>query len=186
MKRVILVHGWEGSLESNWFPWLKGELESWGLEVIIPEMPDTDEPKIGPWVSKLREVVGEIDEDTFLIGHSIGCQAIMRYLESLKGDEMFGGIVFVAGFFNLPYLKTQEEKDIAKPWLEIPIDTERVKKHSDVFMAIFSDDDPDIPLSDKDLFEDRLGAKIIVESGKGHFTENEYPEILDNILEEMK
>ena len=27
MKRVFIIHGWEGHPENAWFPWLKKELE---------------------------------------------------------------------------------------------------------------------------------------------------------------
>ena len=81
MKRVILVHGWGFNPTMNWYPWLKKELEKKGFEVIIPAMPNTNEPDINSWVFKLREFVGRDDGELILIGHSIGCQTIMRFLE---------------------------------------------------------------------------------------------------------
>jgi len=33
-KRVFLIHGWEGSPEEGWRPWLKKELEKRGFKVI--------------------------------------------------------------------------------------------------------------------------------------------------------
>lgn len=41
MKKAILIHGWEGYPEEGWRPWLKGELEKHGFEVIIPEEANT-------------------------------------------------------------------------------------------------------------------------------------------------
>jgi len=185
-KRVFIIHGWEGNPENCWFPWLKRELEDKGFETHIPAMPNSDEPKIAPWVNKLAEVVGKPDKDTYFIGHSIGCQTIMRYLETLDKDMRIGGAIFVAGFFNLPNLETQEEKDIAKPWLETPIDTDKIKGFTDNIIAIFSDNDPDVPLEDSELFKDRLDAKIIIEKNKGHFSDDagitELPIVLKEII----
>ncbi len=79
--KVILVHRWEGTPRSDWYPWLKKELEKKGFTVIIPNMPNTSKPKINAWVSYLKKIVGTLDEETYFIGHSIGCQAIMRLLE---------------------------------------------------------------------------------------------------------
>jgi len=171
VKRVFIVHGWAGNPENCWFPWLKEKLEGEGFKVEIPEMPNSEEPEINSWVSKLKEIVNEVDKETFFVGHSIGCQTIMRYLETLSEDKKIGGVVFVAGFFNLPNLETEEEKEIAKPWLETPIDTDKVKLIGRKFVAVFSDNDPDVPLSDSNLFEKKFGAKIIVEEGKGHFSD---------------
>src|SRR3989344_2952524 len=96
-KRVFVIHGWGGGPEEGWFPLLKNELQGHGLEVIVPAMPNTDNPKIEEWVSSLAKMVGQPDENTFFVGHSIGCQAILRYIESI--NKKVGGAVFVAGWF---------------------------------------------------------------------------------------
>src|SRR3989344_3577618 len=89
MKRVFIVHGWDFNPEVNWYPWLKKELEKKGFKVIVPEMPNTSEPKINAWVSYLKKVVGKLDEETYFIGHSIGCQTIMRFLEKENNKGNF-------------------------------------------------------------------------------------------------
>ncbi|PIN81701.1 hypothetical protein COV11_01365, partial [Candidatus Woesearchaeota archaeon CG10_big_fil_rev_8_21_14_0_10_30_7] len=141
--------------------------------------------EINSWVAKLTKIIKNPDEHTFFIGHSIGCQAIMRYLETLPSNTKSGGVIFVAPFFNLPYLETEEEKIIAKPWLETRIDTDKIKKFCD-FVTIFSDNDPDVPLSDSELFKERLNAKVIVEHDKGHFSDDagivELPIVLEELL----
>ena len=99
-KRVFIAHGWDGYPEEGWFPWLKKELEAKGFEVYVPQLPETGSPRIHNWVPKLAEVVGEIDENTYFVGYSMGCQTIARYLETLPEGVKVGGAVFVAGFFK--------------------------------------------------------------------------------------
>ena len=79
-KRVFIVHGWDGYPEEGWFPWLKKELEAKDFEVYVPQLPDAENPRIYKWVPKLAEIVGVPDEQTYFIGHSMGCQTIARYL----------------------------------------------------------------------------------------------------------
>jgi hypothetical protein len=98
--RVILVHGWDGSPEGGWFPWLKKEMENKGFKVLAPQLPKPEEPRISNWVPKIKEAVGEPDEQTYFVGHSMGCQAIARYLAALPEGTKVGGAVFVAGFFK--------------------------------------------------------------------------------------
>lgn len=187
MKKVYLIHGWEGNPENCWFPWLKRKLEEKGFKVVVPEMPDSDAPKIESWVGKIKEIVeSPPDEDIYFITHSIGGQAVMKYLETLSEETRIGGIIFVAGFFNLPYLETEEEKAIAKPWLETPINTDKIKKIANKIVAIFSDNDPDVPLSDKELFKEKFDAKIIIEHNKGHFSDDAGVKELPVVLEELK
>src|SRR3989344_4769884 len=116
-KRVFLIHGWDGNPNNNWFPWLKENLEDKGFQVHIPAMPNPGKPMIDSWVPFLKKQVGKADKDTYFIGHSIGCQTILRYLETINNEV--GGAVLVAGFFELNLEEEDEEsKEIAKPWLE--------------------------------------------------------------------
>ncbi len=189
-KRIFIIHGWDGYPEEGWFPWLKTELEENGFQVQVPSMPEPSEPKIESWVPYLNKVVGDVDENTYFVGHSIGCQTILRYLESLSADKKVGGAVFVAGWLNSPNLETKEEKRIAKPWIEIPIDFGKVKNHSQKFFAIFSEDDTVIPINNRELFEQKLEAKTIMKNGYGHFGESdsvvELPSALEAVLEISK
>ena len=185
-KRVIIVHGWGGYPEEGWFPWMKKILEAKGFEVIVPKMPDTDAPKIEAWVNHLAKIIGTPDKDTFLVVHSIGGQTTMRYLQNATGK--IGGIVFVGGWLTLNPFEDPEEKAIVKPWLETPIDFEKVKKAVDgKIIGIFSDDDPYVPLENVKAFEQKLGAKTIILKGKGHMGGddncNELPEALNAVVE---
>ena len=172
MKRIFIIHGWDGHPEEGWFPWLKEELEKKSFEVIVPEMPNSEEPEIKSWVTHLSEQVGQADENTFFVGHSIGCQTILRYLETLNQEIKVGGAIFVAGWLNLLPAAVEEEgaEEIAKPWLETVIDWDKIKLHSDKFTVILSDDDPFVPISDAEIFKEKLNAKVIIESGQGHFS----------------
>ena len=186
MKRVFIIHGWDGYPGEGWFPWLKKELEKNGFEVFVPEMPDPSEPKIEEWVPFLVNIVGEPDKNTYFIGHSIGCQAILRYLEKINGKKV-GGVVCVAGWFILSELETEEEKIIGRPWVETPIDFNQVKMATNKFTVIFSDDDPVVPFKENEkIFRKELNAKIIIEHNKGHFSGGdgvtELPAVLESIL----
>ena len=194
-KRVFIIHGWGGSPNSEWLPWLKKELEKKGFEVFVPEMPNTEEPKIEEWVPFLENLVGEPDENTYFIGGSIGCQTIMRYLETLLENKKVGRVIFVAGWFDLTDFTCKEVpedeeecKKIAKPWIETSIDLKKVKNSAKSFTAIFSDNDPYVELNNKDIFEKELGAEIIIEHNKGHFNDDynikELPVVLDSILKD--
>ena len=173
-KRVFIIHGWDGSPKESWLPWLKDELEKRNFEVIVPSMPDSENPKIEEWVETLSKLVGETDENTFFVGYSIGGQTVLRYLQNI--NEKVGGVILVAGWVHLTNL-LDDEVEIAIPWVKTPINWERIKNKTDNFMAIFSDNDQYVPLSDSEIFKEKLGAKIIIEKGKGHFTED------DNVYE---
>lgn len=169
MKRVFIVHGWGGYPEEGWFPWLKKELEAKGFKVLIPSMPNPLIPTMEEWIPYLAKAVGEPDEQTYLVGHSIGCPTIIHYLATLPQGARVGGAVFVAPWFMLKNLESEEEENIAAPWITTPVDFEKVKAVTSRFTAIFSDDDPFVSYDDNaPLFQEKLGAKVVLERGKQH------------------
>lgn len=188
-KRVFIVHGWGGYPEEGWFPWLKKELETKGFAVVVPQLSDADTPRIQKWVPKLAQAVGAADEHTYFVGHSMGCQTIARYFETLPEGVRVGGAVFVAGFFKrLTGLGDDpNEQETERHWLGTPIDFARVKSHLPKSIAVFSDDDPWVPLDNQDDFRDKLGSEIIIEHARGHFSggrdgTKEFPIVRDALL----
>lgn len=186
-KRVFIVHGWDGYPEEGWFPWLKRELENKGFAVHVPQMPDADAPDIGKWVNHLSSVIGTPDEQTFFVGHSIGCQTILRYLETLPSYVTVGSIVLVAGFFTLTHMEDDDVRAIARPWLTQPMDYQKILSHTNHITAIFSDNDQYVPLENVKLFEERLHPKIIIQKKQGHFSGSngvtELPIVLIELVE---
>ena len=180
MKRVFLIHGWEGNPEKDWFVWMKNELEQRGFNVGAPAMPDSMDPKMDAWVSHLANTVGNPNEETYFIGHSLGCITILRYLETLQENQKIGGAVLVAGFgHNLEYEGYENE---LLSFFQTPVDWEDMKKHCAKFVAIHSEDDPFVPIKHNNLFQEKLGARSIVEQGRGHYNDKEYPVILSAFL----
>ena len=183
MKRIFIIHGWEGSSESDWLPWLKSELEKLGHKVFVPNMPDTNTPVIEKWVGYLKSLVGTPDKDTYFIGGSIGCQTILRYLETISTPV--GGAIFIAGWFDLEGLDKTEQK-IADPWIKTPIDIEKVKQALRRSTLIISDNDPFGAFEKNKKGFNELGSKIIVMPSAGHLSGDYGYTELPEILEEFK
>jgi len=187
-KRVYIVHGWGGYPHEGWYPWLKKELEAKGFEVHVPALPETEQPHIDNWIPKLAEVVGITDENTYFVGHSMGCSTIARYLETLPDNVKVGGVVFVAGFFKqiTGFENTENERATKKHWLTSPLNLAKVRSHLLKSIAIFSDNDPCVPLDNQDDFRDKLASEIIIRQKMGHFSQDdgitELPIVLESIL----
>ncbi len=187
MNKAIIVHGWSGSPEEPMLKWIREQFESKGFNVVSPFMPNPDEPEIEAWVRKLEEAAGYIDEETYLVGHSVGCQTILRYLERLPRDIKVGHCIFIAPWIELKGLEEEEgAEDIAQPWIETPINFERIKHRCDKFVAIFSENDPYVPLSNVALFKEKLNAKTMILKDRGHFDPDSGIDELPEILEFVK
>jgi predicted alpha/beta hydrolase family esterase len=164
MKRVYLIHGWDGHPDEHWFPWLNSELEAKGFEVISPAMPDTENPKKLEWTKTLKDLEPNASQDVYFVGHSLGCQAIQRYLETLEDGKVIGGAVFVAGWINDPMWegRTLEETKVVHDWFDVPKDYEKIKSHCKKFVSIFSTNDEFILKSNWDEAKNILDAKVVI------------------------
>ena len=147
-------------------------------------MPDIDNPVIGKWVEKLSEVVGIPNSNTFFVGHSIGCQTILRYLEAI--NVSVGGAVFVAGWFNLENLEDEEISQIAKPWIETPIDLKKVKRVLSKSTLIISGNDPFGCLEENKAKFAQIITKRIIMPNAGHLSAKDGFTELPVVLEEVK
>jgi predicted alpha/beta hydrolase family esterase len=78
-NKFVFVHRWDGDSESDFWPYLNEKLKTVG-EVVNLNMPNSAAPEIGPWVEYLKNNVGLVDENVHFVGHSVGCQTIMRLL----------------------------------------------------------------------------------------------------------
>lgn len=179
VKRIVIVHGWQGSPQGNWFPWLKTELEKLGHEVLVPAMPHADRPQQSEWVAHLQMIIGTCNPSLYLVGHSLGVMAILRYLESLPTGEEVGGAVLVAGF--------SEPIGIAalRSFFTAPLDYQRVRLAARSFIAIHSDNDPYVPIAQGELLRDTISAQLVIMKNAGHLNAEDGFYQLPVVLEKL-
>ena len=165
MKRVFIVHGYTGHPDKNWFPWLQRELEEKGTKVVVPTMPNTNAPQLHEWLPCLQEAVGDVDEETFFVGHSLGCATILRLLQSLPDGQKAGGIVLVSGFAE-PIHFTELDSFTTDQWDDV-----KIRQSVDKITLINSDSDVHVPLEIGERMRDRFNAELIVLHNPGHINE---------------
>lgn len=177
-KIAVIIHGWGGHPEEGWRPWLREQLQERGYEVHIPAMPDTDHPKPKKWEAALAQEIGEPDEGTLLIGHSLGCPTILRYLEGLLESQRVGSVILIAGCAR----KLGEGFEELEPFFERPFDWDTIIKHCDRFAVLHSEDDPLVPVAFAREMADRLDSKPIVVENRRHFASGDGIEEIYEVL----
>lgn len=179
-KRVVIIHGFDGSPDDNWKPWLRRELEAKGIHVIAPALPNPLEPKLEEWLNTLSNAVGKPDENTHFVAHSLGAPTLVHYISRLPDNAKVGGVFFVAGFVGDTENKKLADFSTTKAVVL------KAKKHITQTTVMYSTDDPVIDVSSSKELVKAFGAKAIVETNKGHFSEDdgvfELPKALDELL----
>lgn len=181
--KVIIVHGWDAAPDSNWFPWLKSNLEEDQIECIVPMMPNSALPKLEEWVSHLKKIIESQavspESRIILIGHSLGCITIAHYLARLQSKPVHG-CIFVAGFSGNIRITAIKE------FYETAVDLRKAKEKTGKSISIISLDDRAVPAEKSREFARALGSEIVEVNGYGHFTGSEGVRKLPMILPEIQ
>lgn len=178
MKKVFIIHGYEGSPNGGWRPWLMSELEDLDIYAAALSMPSPSEPICEEWMEEIaRHVERNKNDEVYLVGHSLGVPAILRYLEKKYTGENVKGAVLVSGPVGLTQNQTLDE------FLNTPFDFEKIKSRVSKFVVIHGDNDPRIPLGDAEILSTKLDASLVIVKNGGHLNGSsgfrKLPECLD-------
>jgi len=162
MKKVLIVHGFQGSPNGGWRSWLMGELSKQDIYAYALSMPSPESPVLNEWLEELsRAVVINKNDELYLVGHSLGVVTILRYLEKTHA-EYIQGAVLVSG----PCQKNNNRK--IDGFLETPFNFEVIKSKCKDFCIIHGDNDSHVPLHDAEILSQELNAELIVVKNGGH------------------
>lgn len=185
MKTVIILHGTLGSPDSNWFQWLKKELERKGLTVWLPQLPHAEQPSLKDWQQFVKgQCPFPINEETLIVGHSSG--AILALVLAENNRAKIGAIVDVSVFHDNS-LQWQPNDQL----FDVPLDWTAIRNGVNELLFIHSDNDPYVPLNQAQHVATVTDSEIIVIPGEGHFNleksddYKQFPKLLD-ILNERK
>lgn len=162
MHKVFIVHGFEGSPNGGWRPWLMAELEKMGVYACALAMPDPNNPVPAEWVGEIaRHVDRNARDRVYLVGHSLGVPAILRYLEKSPAKNV-KGVVLVSG----PLAKLAITK--VDRFLKEPFDCARIAAKVKHAVIIHGDNDPNVPTDHAGSLAEALGAQLIMIKNGGH------------------
>ena len=163
--RVFLIHGFEGTPNGGWRPWLMAQLGQKDVFACSLAMPSPENPSSQEWTNEIARAVGSPNEQIFLVGHSLGVSAILQYLQSLKVEEQIGGAVIVSG----PFQNTEDEYKTKLESFFVPaFDFTRIKNACKQFVVIHGANDPVVPFSDAESFGQALGCSVVSIPNGGH------------------
>jgi len=181
MKKVYLIHGFEGSPNGGWRPYIMRELEKQDVYACALPMLSPSLPVLSEWLSEVERCVKRDGEDEiYIVGHSLGGTTILRFLEQFDFKNI-KGIVSVSA----PCISRKENSRISN-FLKDDFNWSLIKSRAGKVVVIHGDDDPLVPMSDAEKIKDELNGKlIIIKNGKhlnGSAGFTELPELLEELL----
>lgn len=162
MKRVIIIHGWADDPNKGWISWLVNKLNNEGYQVVAPQMPNPKWPNQKKWLEKINQVVGPNIDNLILVGHSLGCFLLLRFLEQKNLVGKLEKLILVAGFIK------PKDLTFEKYFLPAP-DFSKIKAKINKSYCVYSDNDLHVLSEQSFSLAKRLDASLVLDKGKKHF-----------------
>ena len=179
-NNYLFLHGWEGTSQSNFFPWLKSELESRGAKVTVLDLPNTENPKEFEQVDFVSANY-VFDENTVVIGHSLGTVIGLKLIQKLKGQ--IKEFISIAGFADV-------EWKVELPFTQdfnFNFDFTSINKNCAKFTVINTLDDLFVNTKQAEFLANKLNTKVtILESTENHFGGEVEQNLLDSLFPKIK
>lgn len=176
----VLLHGYTGSPKAGFFPWLKKELEKRGAKVYVPGLPDSEDPKVYEQVAEVLKSV-PFDEDTVLVGHSLGGVVAMKVLEQLK--KPVRKTVIVTSFTKNTFI-TEPFEPHTFDW---KFDAGKIRQNAGTIHILRDTTDDTVPQYQADNVKDLIGGTIFdFAANKPHACGENEPEILRHCVDSLR
>jgi leucyl-tRNA synthetase len=171
--RFVILHGFQSGPDRPRWIWVKQKLEEMGHEVVLPALPNPERPTEGEWVSAALNCT-TYDENTVLVGHSLGSVAALKVLEKL--DKPIARLVTVGGFVSKDFKDNPRPFEKTFKW---EFDGDKIR--SNVKSITILHDPRDYAVSDSQAKElsDLLQTPITLgTSNEPHFTGDREPDVV--------
>ncbi len=188
MKRIYIFPRYSGDENSDWYQQIKHVSFFTDLNItIIPlSFPNWDKPTCTEFLTFIKQVIPEteIDNNTYFVGHSVGCKAALLYLSELhtkKPELKMGGLMCVAGWWKVdnPWPQLYQ-------WTNMQLDFEGIRDICNKnIVCLLSNNDPFTSdwQANKTEWETNLNAKVLIVPGAKHFNGTEgFSEIRNELL----
>jgi hypothetical protein len=182
----VIIHGTGGNPQENWFPWLAESVRTRGMDAIAPQFPTPAGQSPRTWLETFDAEVGEVDNRTVLVGHSIGAAFVLRVLEQAR--RPVGGCVLVSGF--LGQIGNDDFDPLNAPFFAEPFDWDAIRENAGTVRLFYGSNDPYVPRAAADLLADGMGSELEVVPEGGHLNSaagfTEFDAVLDAVLSALR
>jgi predicted alpha/beta hydrolase family esterase len=183
MKNAFIFHGTEGYPEENWFPWLKQKLEKEGYQVFVPQFPSPPiiPAKISEWFEVIKKYEQYLNEETILIGHSLGGIFTLKLLEKIQHPVKTA--VFVGTPIGVrPILNYDRDSSFSG----FSFDWKSISHKASNFLVFQSDNDPYVSLGNGKELAKKLNVSLNFVPNAGHFNTKAGYTKFDLLFEKLK
>jgi predicted alpha/beta hydrolase family esterase len=173
MKRAVILHGTDASPESNWFKWLKEELEKAGYLVWLPSLPGNHAPNAKVYNDFLFGSGWDFT-DNLIVGHSSGAVSVLNLLSDSRCPKIKAAVM--VGAWSTCEGTDLPPEQFTNLFPSEGFDFDHIRSKSSNILFLHGSDDPFCPLQQAKNLAKNLDSEIIVVPG-GHHLGQKFKEL---------
>ncbi len=184
MRQIFVLHGYSASIDDHWFLDLKHQIENENTKVTLIPFPDSENPDAEAWQKVLDQNIPVVNENTYLVAHSLGVITLLHFLQR-HDYQNIGGIILVSGFSGPISDFSSLDGYITKS----KVDTNYFKGIKKKLVYLSDNDDLVPPKLTIELAKEIDAPYITVPNG-GHFLGREgyttFPQVVNSLKEMLE
>lgn len=146
------------------------------FDVLAFRMPNTFNAKYFEWKIWFDKIVPLLSEKVILVGHSMGGIFLIKYLTENDFPKIIESLHLIAA----PY---ENADDWVLADFNLPGDLSRVLSQTYKIYLYHSKDDEIVPFSHLEKYKKHFPqAREVIFEDRGHFSQTEFPELVENII----
>jgi len=159
--------------QSDWKPWLRQKLGS-NYEVILPIMPNKTNAQFDEWKIWFEKLIPFLHGGVILVGHSLGGTFLVKYLSENQFKKKIKAVFLVGAVYD------KDDDGYSVVSFSLP---EKLNLQTEKIYLYHSKDDLVVPFSTLGQYKKALPkAETKVFEDRGHFNQEEFPELAQDIL----
>lgn len=192
-KQIVVIHGgnsfetrekfldalknWEVTkksffLKADWKSNLQKDLGE-EYEVLSPRMPNKQNAKYDEWKTWFEKMLSFMEDGVSLIGHSMGGLFLAKYLSENSFPKKISAIFLVAAVYR-------DKEDVAN--FPLTDDLKKVWAQCSNIHIFQSEDNPLVLMAEAEGYKKAWSeAKMHIFTDRGHFNQETFPELVEEI-----
>jgi len=173
---ILILHGWGGNKPAHWQEHLAQSLQTEGVTVHYPKMPDPAAPNLDAWLTRLNEEMatlpqGENAPPLTVVCHSLGAITWMHYAAGrATRPAVADRVLLVAPPYVMPGIPPTDAPPGVEGFFPPPMDAEAIACAARETHIIATNDDDYATFEQSKTYADRLQIPIHLLKNAGHIS----------------
>jgi predicted alpha/beta hydrolase family esterase len=150
------------------------------FDVLLPKMPNDWNARYEEWNIWFKKIVPLLDKNVILVGHSLGGMFLAKYLSENLFPKKIKATFLIAASYNMD----------GKVWLgdfTLKKSLTKFKRQAGKIYLFHSKDDMVVPFTDFGKYQkDIPQAETRIFANRGHFNQENFPELINEIRQLTK